>query len=147
MIATASFGAVSQYLCYWYDDALQIHIGSGGSTNGTRDGNQSDVLVYVSVGLNIIRFTSLFHIYYVMFLVLFMIVVIFYGLFKSQRQFNKHMGTTLSTFPPAITFAEAIEAFDRRSKLLSDASANSTIVLTSLVLATSISFVVNAYNL
>ena len=141
MISTSILGAVCQYLCYWYDGALHIHIGSGNKTD-----INLDTLRYVSVGLNIIRFTSLFHIYYMMFLLLFMIVVTFYGIFRSQKQFNRHMGTTLKNFPPTITFAKALRMFDRRLKILSAASSNWTIIPTSVVVATSVSFVVNAYN-
>jgi len=132
-------GAAAQYGCYAYDDALTIKFNM--DANGT-----SDVPISIELIANVLRFTSLSHIYYMMFLMLNLNVVVFFTVVHSQNMFNEYIGMELKAHPPAMTFQEAVNKFSARTKLLRGASENTTVVLTTLLVATSISFVVNAYN-
>lgn len=76
-------GAAGQYGCYAYDDALTLKFAS--EENGT---SINPIPYQVEVMLNIVRFTSLMHIYYMMFLLLVFAIVIFYMIVHSQKAFN-----------------------------------------------------------
>lgn len=90
MATLSVLGAAGQYGCYAYDDALTLKFGS--DQNGT---TRNVVPFQVEVLVNIIRFTSLMHIYYMMFLLFLFAVVVFFTIVHSQRAFNSKL-----RFPP-----------------------------------------------
>ncbi|XP_057290543.1 uncharacterized protein LOC130613224 isoform X1 [Hydractinia symbiolongicarpus] len=141
LAACSVSGAAAQYGCYAYDNALTISFGN--SKNHTTSNPFS---TSVEVLLNILRFTSLSHIYYMMFLILLFNSIIFYTVVHSQKIFNNYIGNELKSHPPSMSFQEAVNQFSMRTKLLREASENTSVVLAVLLVATSVSFVVNAYN-
>ncbi|XP_066923073.1 uncharacterized protein [Clytia hemisphaerica] len=135
-------GAGAQYGCYAYDDALTVSFTKAGP-NGTK---VELVPNAAHIVINVARFTSLMHIYYMMFLLLGFALIIFFTIVHTQRLFNAHIGNELKAHPPSMTFQEAVDDVAMRTKLLRSASENTTIIFSTLLLATSLSFVVNAYN-
>jgi len=77
-------GAGGQYGCYAYDDALTISFTKSGINGTTVELIPSTIHVFV----NIARFTSLMHIYYMMFLLLGFALVIFFTVAHTQKLFN-----------------------------------------------------------
>ena len=84
MFALSVSGAGAQYGCYAYDDALTISFKEQ-KANGTE---VDFVPPVVHIVVNIARFTSLMHIYYMMFLLLGFALVIFFTIVHSQKLFN-----------------------------------------------------------
>ena len=89
MFALSVSGAGGQYGCYAYDDALTVSFTSVG-VNGTVIEHVPPV---ASVFINIARFTSLMHIYYMMFMLLNVALIIFFTLWHTQRLFNGKQDT------------------------------------------------------
>lgn len=131
-----------QYVCYAADKALTIHLIMPGT-----NGSEPEVhLKEVEGFLNVIRFTSIVHIFYTSFTMLFLICALFYSLINSQKEFNKYLGEALASHPASLSLKGAIGKFDGRCKILQRSSENMSIILSYLIVATSASCVVNAYN-
>lgn len=84
MFALSVSGAGGQYGCYAYDDALTVSFTKIG-VNGTV---VELVPPFAHVFINIARFTSLMHIYYMMFMLLGVALIIFFTIVHTQRLFN-----------------------------------------------------------
>ena len=84
MFALSVSGAGFQYGCYAYDDALTVSF--------TKTGVNGSVVELVPhaahIFINIARFTSLMHIYYMMFMLLGIALIIFFTIVHTQRLFN-----------------------------------------------------------
>ncbi len=78
----SAFGALAQFGCYAYDGALRINFNKGGS-NSTKF-----VPVQVEQFLNVLRMTSLLHIFYAFWLFLLLHLVMLYTLQISMKEFN-----------------------------------------------------------
>lgn len=77
-------GAGAQYGCYAYDDALTVSFTKAGP-NGTK----VELVPHAAhIVINVARFTSLMHIYYMMFLLLGFALIIFFTMVHTQRLFN-----------------------------------------------------------
>ena len=84
MLVQSATGAAAQYGCYAYDGALTLEF-TKSTSNGT---TISTVPREAELALNVLRFTSLTHIYYMMFLIFDMQCIIFFTVVHSQNRFN-----------------------------------------------------------
>ena len=84
MLVQSATGAAAQYGCYAYDGALTLEF-TKSTSNGT---TVSTVPREAELALNVLRFTSLTHIYYMMFLIFDIQCIIFFTVVHSQNRFN-----------------------------------------------------------
>lgn len=140
VVMFAMGAAMGQFGCYWYDGALRLSFSKLSNDTGVEIPSEIDVL------FNILRATSLFHIFYGFCLLLVFHLSLIFMIQSSMREFNDRMGKLFRENPIQIAFPEAVNLFSARSKFVHEASQKSTVVLTTLLVACSTSFVLNAYN-
>lgn len=132
--------AMGQFGCYAYDGALRLSFSKLSNETGVQIPTGIDVL------FNILRATSLFHIFYGFCLLLVFHLSLIFMIQSSMREFNDRMGKLFRANPIQIAFPDAVNLFSARAKFVREGSQKSTVVLTTLLVACSTSFVLNAYN-
>lgn len=140
VVMFAMGAAMGQFGCYAYDGALKLSFSKLSNQTGVKIPTGIDVL------FNILRATSLFHIFYGFCLILVFHMSLIFMLQSSMREFNDRMGKLFRENPIQIAFPEAVNLFSARAKFVREGSQKSTVVLTTLLVACSASFVLNAYN-
>lgn len=140
VVMFAMGAAMGQFGCYAYDGALKLSFSKLSNQTGMKIPTGIDVL------FNILRATSLFHIFYGFCLILVFHMSLIFMLQSSMREFNDRMGKLFRENPIQIAFPEAVNLFSARAKFVREGSQKSTVVLTTLLVACSASFVLNAYN-
>lgn len=140
VVAGAMGAAGGQFGCYAYDGALQLSFSKLSETTGVQIPMGIDLL------FNILRATSLFHIFYGFCLILLFHMSLIFMIQSSMREFNDRMGKLFRENPIEVAFSQAVNLFSARAKFVREGSQKSTVVLTTLLVACSTSFVLNAYN-
>ncbi|KAL9988393.1 hypothetical protein ACROYT_G002831 [Oculina patagonica] len=140
VVMFAMGAAMGQFGCYAYDGALRLSFSKLSNRTGVEIPAGIDVL------FNILRATSLFHIFYGFCLLLVFHLSLIFMIQSSMHEFNDRMGKLFRENPIQIAFPEAVNLFSGRAKFVREASQKSTVVLTTLLVACSTSFVLNAYN-
>lgn len=133
-------GAMGQFGCYASDGALKLSFSKFTSKTGIQIPMGIDVL------FNILRATSLCHIFYGFCLVLLFHLSLIFMIQSSMGEFNDRMGKLFRENPIEIAFPQAVNLFSARAKFVREGSQKSAVVLTTLLVACSTSFVLNAYN-
>ncbi|KAJ7339396.1 hypothetical protein OS493_005791 [Desmophyllum pertusum] len=140
VVMFAMGAAMGQFGCYAYDGALRLSFSKLANETGVQIPPGIDVL------FNILRATSLFHIFYGFCLLLVFHLSLIFMIQSSMHEFNDRMGKLFRENPIQVAFPEAVNLFSARAKFVREASKKSTVVLTTLLVACSTSFVLNAYN-
>ena len=93
VVVMFAFGAaMGQFGCYWYDGALRLSFSKLSNETGVEIPSEIDVL------FNILRATSLFHIFYGFCLLLVFHLSLIFMIQSSMREFNGELSAERSQF-------------------------------------------------
>ena len=92
VVIFAMGAAMGQFGCYWYDGALRLSFSKLSNETGVEIPSEIDVL------FNILRATSLFHIFYGFCLLLVFHLSLIFMIQSSMREFNGELSAERSQF-------------------------------------------------
>ncbi|XP_028409950.1 uncharacterized protein LOC114532605 [Dendronephthya gigantea] len=133
VICMGCAGGAGQYTCYYVDGATRLDF--------------NDALPHwLVIFLNIVRFTSLLHMFcgYSLFLVIPVSVAIISHL--SMKEFKSYMDKELQNLKTNMTFGTAVTLFEERVCFISESSKSCSMLLVILVMSSTLSFTLNVYN-